>query len=126
MFLSATNLQTIDWLIVIALFGALVTIVARTRKHMQGVADFLSAGRCGGRYVLCVSEGMAGMGAITLLAFWQMYSQGGFTSIWWNLPNWPLIYVLSLTGWVLYRFRRTRAMTMAQFLEMRYSKRFRI
>lgn len=126
MFLSATNLQTIDWLIVIALFGALVTIVARTRKHMQGVADFLSAGRCGGRYVLCVSEGMAGMGAITLLAFWQMYSQGGFTSIWWSLPNWPIIFILSLTGWVLYRFRRTRAMTMAQFLEMRYSKRFRI
>ena len=93
---------------------------------MQGVADFLSAGRCGGRYVLCVSEGMAGMGAITLLAFWQMYSQGGFTPIWWNLPNWPMIFILSLTGWVLYRFRRTRAMTMAQFLEMRYSRRFRI
>ncbi|HSW46964.1 MAG TPA: sodium:solute symporter [Phycisphaerae bacterium] len=124
--LAATNLQTVDWLIVFALFASLVTVVAGTRKYMRGVADFLSAGRCGGRYVLCVSEGMAGMGAITLLAFWQMYSQGGFTSIWWNLPNWPLIYVLSLTGWVLYRIRRTRAMTMAQFLEMRYSKRFRI
>ena len=126
MHLATTNLQPIDWLIVLALFGTLVTIVVGTRKYMRGVADFLSAGRCGGRYVLCVSEGMAGMGAITLLAFWQMYSQGGFTSIWWNLPNWPLIFILSLTGWVLYRFRRTRAMTMAQFLEMRYSRRFRI
>jgi len=124
--LASTNLQTIDWLIVAALFGGLVTIVASTRKYMKGVADFLSAGRCGGRYVLCVSEGMAGMGAITLLAFWEMYSKGGFTSIWWSLPNWPIIFILSLTGWVLYRFRRTRAMTMAQFLEMRYSKRFRI
>jgi SSS family solute:Na+ symporter len=33
---------------------------------------------------------------------------------------------ISVSGWVLYRFRQTRAMTMAQFFEIRYSRNFRI
>jgi len=38
----------------------------------------------------------------------------------------PVQLIIGLTGWVTYRFRQTRALTMAQFFEMRYSKRFRI
>jgi SSS family solute:Na+ symporter len=34
--------------------------------------------------------------------------------------------IIALSGWVRYRYRETRAMTMAQFFEMRYSRRFRI
>jgi len=33
---------------------------------------------------------------------------------------------ISVSGWVLYRFRQTRALTMAQFFEIRYSRKFRI
>jgi len=33
---------------------------------------------------------------------------------------------ISVSGWVLYRFRQTRALTMAQFFEIRYSRNFRI
>jgi len=55
-----------------------------------------------------------------------MYYKRGFTSVWWNLPNWPILFIIALTGWVNYRFRQTRALTLAQFFEMRYSRRFRI
>ena len=34
--------------------------------------------------------------------------------------------IIPLTGWVFYRFRETRAMTMAQFFEKRYNKKFRV
>ena len=38
----------------------------------------------------------------------------------------PLQLLIGLSRWVTYRFRQTRALTMAQFLEMRYGKKFRI
>lgn len=120
------NLHWIDWSIVLVLLAFLVFVVVGTRRYMKGVADFLAAGRCGGRYLLCIAEGIAGLGVVTLLAFWQQYSKTGFTGIWWSLPNWPLLFALALSGWVLYRYRQTRALTMAQFIEMRYSRNFRV
>ncbi len=119
-------MHLIDWVIVAVVLSLLGFIVSGTRRYMHGVSDFLAASRCGGRYLLCISEGMAGLGAVTLLAFWQQYTKTGFTGIWWSLPNWPLLFVLALSGWVLYRYRQTRALTLAQFLEMRYSRRFRV
>ncbi len=123
---DAMNMHLIDWVIVAAVLSVLILIVTSTRKHMHGVSGFLAADRCGGRYLLCISEGIAGLGAVTLLAFWQQYTKTGFTGIWWSLPNWPLLFVLALSGWVLYRYRQTRALTLAQFLEMRYSRNFRV
>jgi len=38
----------------------------------------------------------------------------------------PIYFLLALSGWVVYRYRATRAFTMAQFFEMRYSRKFRI
>jgi len=120
------NMHWVDWAIMAALMGLLLVTVLGTRRYMHGVSDFLAAGRCGGRYLLCIGEGIAGLGAITIVAFWQMYYVGGFTSVWWTLPQWPLLFIVAMSGWVLYRFRQTRALTMAQFMEMRYSRSFRI
>lgn len=120
------NLQTIDWVIVGSLFALLIIITLGSRHHMRSVADFLAAGRCAGRYLISVSEGAAGLGAITLVGFWEVYYQRGFTAIYWSLLNWPIIFIIALTGWISYRFRATKALTLAQFFEMRYSRRFRI
>jgi SSS family solute:Na+ symporter len=34
--------------------------------------------------------------------------------------------IVGISGWVIYRFRETRALTLAQFFEIRYSKSFRV
>lgn len=116
----------IDWIIVgIPLFVVLY-IGLKSQKYVKGVADFLTAGRVAGRYVLTVASGEAGMGLISLVALFEMYYNSGFGLGFWSTITVPISLVMALTGYCSYRFRETRAMTMGQFLEIRYSKAFRI
>jgi SSS family solute:Na+ symporter len=120
------NLSWIDWTILVASVIALRYVSLSTRTCMKGVADFLSANRSAGRYLLSIAGEMASVGTISFVAYWQVYAEAGMPTIWWGLMSIPVTAVIILSGWVYYRFRETRAMTMAQFLEMRYSRRFRI
>jgi len=116
----------IDYGFIVAMMALLVWGVMKSRAHMQGVSDFLAAGRTAGRYTICVSQGIAMLGAITIVAHFEMYYNSGFPMQWWELAMAVVILFVTVSGWVVYRFRQTRALTMAQFFEMRYSKRFRI
>ena len=120
------NMHWVDWSIVGGLLVVLVYAAYGTKKYTRSVADFLAANRCGGRYVLGVAEGIAQYGAITVVMYFEAYYNSGFSFHWWGLLLLLAQIAVSLTGWVQYRFRQTRALTMAQFLEMRYSKNFRV
>jgi SSS family solute:Na+ symporter len=37
-----------------------------------------------------------------------------------------VVLIITVSGWVIYRFRQTRALTLAQFFEQRYSRGFRV
>ena len=116
----------IDWGIVILLIGFITGLAISTKKYMQSVADFLSANRCAGKYLLGVADGMSGLGAVSIVAIFEMTYKAGFTTSWWKLMLLPVGVVIASTGWVQYRFRQTRALTMAQFFEIRYSRNFRV
>jgi SSS family solute:Na+ symporter len=120
------NMLPLDWGIVVGLLALMIWAAYYTKRYNRGVADFLTANRCAGRYLLCVSQGIAGLGAITIIGNFEMYYKAGFSAVWWQLIWVVVIIVINASGWVLYRYRETQAMTMAQFLEMRYSKKFRI
>ncbi len=120
------NLHWIDWLIVVGLLAVIIAAALYTRSLMQSVADFLAANRCAGRYMLCVAGGMSGLGAVSIVAMFEMYYQAGFTAAWWVLLMLPLGLLIALSGWVGYRYRETRAFTLAQFFQMRYSRNFRV
>jgi len=116
----------IDWCIV-AVVTILITMLAYgTKKYTKSVADFLAANRCAGKYLLGIADGISGLGAIAIIAYFQEYYEAGFTGMWWGWMRVPLFLLITLSGWVIYRFRQTRALTMAQFFEVRYSKRFRV
>ena len=116
----------IDYGFIVAMMALLVWGVLKSRAYMQGVSDFLAAGRTAGRYTICVSQGIAMLGAITIVAHFEMYFNSGFPMQWWELLMAVVILFVTVSGWVVYRFRQTRALTMAQFFEMRYSRRFRV
>ena len=119
-------MHLVDWLIV-ALPLILVTYVAlQAQRFVKGVSDFLAAGRVAGRYVVAVASGEAGMGLISVVALFEAYYNSGFAYSFWNQLYVPVGMLMLLTGYCIYRYRETRAMTMGQFFEMRYSRSFRI
>ena len=120
------NLSFIDWLIVAIALGGMIYSVSMTKGLMKSVTDFLSAGRTAGRYVLSVSSGIAGLGAISIVMFLEMGYVAGFSLSWWGLSQGIIILAITMSGWVIYRFRSTRCLTLAQFFEKRYSRNFRI
>ena len=119
-------MHSVDWMIIIGFIIVLIFVAVYTRKFNRSVADFLAANRCAGRYILSVSGTMAGWGAISYIAMFQMFYKVGFTADWWLFLWQPLTVLLAITGWVTYRYRQTRTLTLAQFFEVRYNKSFRI
>ncbi len=120
------RLGAVDWAIVALFVSALAASAWSMRRFARSVSGFLSANRLAGRYLLTVSYNMAQVGVITLVWYFQLGYDVGFTQYWWGYLEGPSLVVLAATGWVIYRFRETRAMTLAQFFEMRYSRRFRV
>ncbi len=120
------TMQPLDWAIVGGILLLLLVIAVWTQRLNRSVADFLVANRCAGRYLLTMADGMAGLGAITIAANFESFYESGFGGLWWGNILAPVLLVLSLTGFVVYRYRETRVLTMAEFFERRYSRRFRI
>ncbi|OHB58249.1 MAG: hypothetical protein A2Y12_02440 [Planctomycetes bacterium GWF2_42_9] len=120
------NMHWIDWTIITAFIAILTCIAVYANRFNKGVSDFLTANRCAGRYLLTVSQDAGNLGAISVIAWFQIYYNAGFSAAWWNMLTWPIILFLSISGWITYRYRETRVMTMAQLFELRYSKKFRI
>ncbi|MBI5382620.1 MAG: sodium:proline symporter [Opitutae bacterium] len=116
----------IDWLIVLLPAAIVLGIAIRSVRYLRGVSDFLAGGRSAGRYLVANAYGEAGMGAITVVGLFEIYHQSGFVFGWWNTLYTLAMLLIALTGFCIYRYRETRAMTLAQFFEIRYSRRFRI
>ncbi|AHF90630.1 sodium:solute symporter [Opitutaceae bacterium TAV5] len=116
----------VDWMIPAGIIVLLLAICWGASRLTNSVADFLAANRMAGRYLLSIGQGITALGAITIAANFEKYYQAGFAAAWWINMVAPIGLVLALSGFVVYRYRETRALTMAQFFEMRYSHNFRI
>ncbi|MCC7517677.1 MAG: sodium:proline symporter [Verrucomicrobiae bacterium] len=116
----------IDYAIVLVPLVIVLVVSWSTRRYMKSVADFMSASRCAGRYLVCTASGEAAFGAISAVAIFEYLYKAGFAIGWWNTISTPVGLMLTLTGFVIYRYRETRAMTIAQFFEIRYSRNFRV
>jgi len=117
---------SLDWAIVLSVLVFMVAGVFVSCTYMRSVADFLAAGRSAGRYLLSLSQGAAALGAITVVGLLEMNYVAGFAMTWWGFTMSVVVLIVTVSGWVIYRFRQTRALTLAEFFERRYSRRFRV
>jgi len=120
------NMHWVDWTVIICMTAFFTFMAWYSRRYTRSAADFLAASRAAGRYLLTMSEGMACMGAVSIVAVFQMTYKVGFAAGWWAQIGMPVGLMLMLAGWIIYRYRETRALTLGQLLEMRYGRRFRI
>jgi SSS family solute:Na+ symporter len=120
------NFTALDWTILIIMIAVMALGVWSSRSYMRSVVDFLAAGRTAGRYLLAVSQGVAALGAISIVGFLEQNYVAGFPLTWWGLTTAFVVLIITVSGFVHYRFRQTRCLTLPEFLERRYSRNFRI
>ncbi len=116
----------IDWTIVAVPMVIVFVFALKMRQYTKSVVDFMAGGRVAGRYLVAVSDGMAATGLVSAVAQFEYMYQSGFAVGFWGVIGTPIYLLLTISGFVIFRFRETRALTLAQFLETRYSRRFRI
>jgi SSS family solute:Na+ symporter len=119
-------MQWIDWMILLVAVTVVGWAGFLAQKYVHGVSGFLSGGRVAGRYVLTVAGAEAGLGLVSVVAMFEMQYQSGLAVGFWGSLGTPVALLVTLTGFVVYRYRQTRAMTLAQFFEIRYSRSFRV
>ena len=115
-----------DWLIIILPVCFVLYMGYYSRRYIRSVADFLSAGRLCGRYVISVADMANALSIIGLIGYIETTYRTGFSLAFWNYLTIPVTVFMGLTGFCFYRFRETKAMSLGQFLEMRYNRPFRI
>jgi SSS family solute:Na+ symporter len=116
----------IDWIMVCGPLVIVAAVGLYAQHYVRSVADFIAANRSAGRYLLCIAGNELQTGAVVFVALFENFSHGGFAYTWWGLITGPIGLLIVITGFVSYRFRETRSMTLAQFFEIRYNKSFRL
>lgn len=119
-------MTVMDWVAFCIPLVLVLCIAQYTKRYLKSVADYMAGGRCAGRYMLCVARGEMASGAAMFVLFFEIFSRAGFTYLWWGWMTTPALLLIAITGFVVYRYRETRALTLAQFFEMRYSRNFRL
>ena len=76
--------------------------------------------------MLTLAYGMEWLGAIQIVAMFELYYKSGFPSMWWVMLTTPFNVYVCVSGWGIYRYRETRSLTIAQFLEKRYNRSVRL
>ena len=118
--------SVLDWAILAAFLAVVIGSAWYTRRLVRSVSDFLAGSRLAGRYLLTIAGQMGALGAVSIVAQWEASYHSGWGGTFWAVILAPIWIIITLSGWVVYRFRETRALTLAQFFETRYSRRFRV
>ena len=120
-------MSPLDWLTLLIPIVVTGIIGIKTRKYTRSVADFMSASRVAGRYLVATASNEAVFGITNVIGQYEIFFISGFAAYnFWILANNAVWLFILLSGFVIYRYRESRVMTLGQFFELRYSKSFRV
>ncbi|MCQ2379918.1 MAG: hypothetical protein MJ025_03225 [Victivallaceae bacterium] len=119
-------MSCIDWLITLIPAAYVIFMGFYCRRYIVGVSDYLVAGRVARRYMQTTSHALAALGLVAVVMYVEVYYKTGFSLAFFQTILLPITVILGLFGYMSYRFRETRAMSIGQLLEMRYCRSLRI
>jgi solute:Na+ symporter, SSS family len=120
------KLSVLDLIIISMPLVMIVVVTLYVRRFVSDVSQFLVGGRLAGRYLISIATGESGFGLLSAIAWFEVFGAAGLSNNLWASLFAPLAIMLPLLGYIVYRYRETRALTLAQFFEIRYSRRFRL
>lgn len=123
---ETTTFTALDWCIVIGYVSISIFIGIYANRFIKGVADYVVAGRNLGTALSVATMTGTEMGLITVMYSAQKGFTGGFAAFHIAVIACIVTFIVGLTGFIVVPLRRTQAMTIPEYYEMRFGRRTRI
>ncbi len=122
----ATNFKTIDWVIVSVYICIPVVIGIIVRKYVHQLSDFIVAGRTLRLFIAIATLTGTELGLVTVMYNSELGFKHGFSAFHIGIIETVCILAIGITGFIVYKLRELRLMTIPEFYEKRFSKNVRI
>lgn len=124
--LGQTNFTALDWVIVAAYLVLSLVIGLIVKRYVNNMAAFVGAGRAVGLRLGIAAMAGTEMGLITVMYSAEKGFKGGFAAFHIAIASGVVALVVGLTGFMVYRLRQSKILTIPEFYERRYGRRTRI
>ncbi|HUU51631.1 MAG TPA: sodium:solute symporter family protein [Candidatus Heimdallarchaeota archaeon] len=122
----ATNFRTVDWIIVSIYICIPVVIGVIVRKYVRQLSDFIVAGRSLRLFIAIATLTGTELGLVTVMYNAELGFKHGFSAFHIGIIETVCIFAIGITGFIVYKLRELRVMTIPEFYEMRFSRNVRI
>ncbi len=121
-----TNFATIDWIIVMVYICIPVVIGIIVRKYVRQLSDFIVAGRSLKLFVAIATLTGTELGLVTVMYNSELGFRNGLSAFHVGIIETLCILAIGLTGFIVYKLRELRVMTIPEFYEKRFGRDVRI
>lgn len=122
----ATNFRTVDWIIVCVYICIPVVIGIVVRKYIRQLSDFIVAGRSLKLFIAIATLTGTELGLVTVMYNSELGFLHGFSAFHVGIIETFCILSIGLTGFIVYKLRELRVMTIPEFYEKRFGRNVRV
>jgi len=121
----STNFATIDWIIVSVYICIPVVIGLIVKKYIRQLSDFIVAGRSLRLFIAIATLTGTELGLVTVMYNSELGFLHGFSAFHVAIIEVACILAIGLTGFIVYKLRQLRIMTIPEFYQIRFGKNVR-
>ncbi len=126
MTIFSTNFNTVDWVIVMTYICIPVVIGVLVRKYVKQLSDFIVAGRSLRLFIAIATLTGTELGLVTVMYNAELGFKYGLSAFHVALIEALCVLAVGLTGFIVYKLRQLRIMTIPEFYEKRFGRDVRI